>query len=99
MKTKSIWADFSMKYSCHRFMFGRVDVIDLDTHILKKYNINNEGFNRTLPIIILFEKDKEIIRFPPYEEKGLKKIKYDKKILKYNKVIYHRVFLLSNYYI
>lgn len=34
----------------------------------------------------MFDKDKEVMRFPPYEEKGNKKAKYDQKILRYNMV-------------
>jgi len=82
-----------VKFSCDRFLFARICIKNLDSGILKKYNINSEGFNQTLPIILLFEKDKEAIRFPPYEEKGPKRVKYDKKILRYNKVI--KIFVLK----
>lgn len=63
-----------------------MSVTKLNEETMKKFNINNDGFNRTLPIIILFEKDKEILRFPPYQGK----VKYDKKILRYNKVINYK---------
>ena len=75
-------------------MYGRIDVKELESQTLKKFNISNEGFNRILPIIILFEKDKEVLRFPPFEEKGTKKIKNDKKILRYNKVFCLVLFLI-----
>lgn len=68
-------------------MFARISVKKLNEETLKKFNINNDGFNRVLPVIILLERDKEILRFPPYKEKGSQKIKYDKKILRYHKVI------------
>eukprot|EP01017_Pseudomicrothorax_dubius_P027919 TRINITY_DN3273_c0_g2_i2.p1 TRINITY_DN3273_c0_g2~~TRINITY_DN3273_c0_g2_i2.p1 ORF type:complete len:274 (-),score=59.32 TRINITY_DN3273_c0_g2_i2:95-916(-) len=81
--TKSIWAEFSNKYTTERFGFATVNLQKIP-EIAKRFQINTSGLSRQLPTLILFEEGKEYIRFPPIEEKTGKigrVLKYDKKQL------------------
>ena len=67
--TMSMWADLSLKYSTKELKFGRVDVEKLE-YLAKKCAVDTSSMSNQLPSLVLYEKGREVKRFPPVSEDG-----------------------------
>mmetsp|Transcript_5207 Transcript_5207/g.5180 ORF Transcript_5207/g.5180 Transcript_5207/m.5180 type:complete len:90 (+) Transcript_5207:448-717(+) len=59
----------SIKYTTNSLCFARIDV-ENNEHLAKKCAVDNSGFSRQLPSLIVYEDGKEVKRFPPVDKEG-----------------------------
>jgi thiol-disulfide isomerase/thioredoxin len=88
--TKPIWAEYSIKYSTKKMRFAEVDVAN-QKELADEYTINTSVMSRQLPTLIMFEDGKEVLRFPPIDDKTGKV----GKVLKYDKIEVAKFFELD----
>lgn len=82
LKTRRLWAEFSLKYSTKTLKFVEVNVVK-NKKIAEEFSINTSGVSRQLPTLIMFEDGVEVCRFPEINDEGKigKVLKYDKREL------------------